>query len=250
MLKAKEMQRSASTGHRGEVIMAGIMQNGGATQKGRGGLPCRFPHTVTGLLPGWRGWVRSLGLQLLWRSTNINTNWAEINHDSRTISRKCVTNCRCPRGHTIPAFCVLCPPSCLKWTSFCPSPSGHASLPFVPLETWGCDLSVSHRQDNLWQNVVAVGSLFLSPGGFPGSSVGKESTCNAGDPGSIPGSGRSAGEGTGYPLQYSWASLVAQLVKNLPTMWETWVQSLGGEDPLKNGKGYPLQYSGLENSMD
>ena len=51
--------------------------------------------------------------------------------------------------------------------------------------------------------------------GFPGSSVGKESTCNAGDPGSIPGSGRSAGEGMGYPLQYSWASLVAQLVKNL-----------------------------------
>ena len=59
--------------------------------------------------------------------------------------------------------------------------------------------------------------------GFPGSSAGKESTCNAGDPGSIPGSGRSAGEGIGYPLQYSWASLVAQLVKNLPTIWETWI---------------------------
>ena len=55
--------------------------------------------------------------------------------------------------------------------------------------------------------------------GFPDSSVGKESTCNAGDPGSIPGSGRSTGEG--YPLQYSWASLVAQLVKNLPAMQET-----------------------------
>ena len=71
---------------------------------------------------------------------------------------------------------------------------------------------------------------------IPGSSAGKESTCNAGDPGSIPGSGRSAGEGTGYPLQYSWASLVAQLVKNLPTMWETWVQYLGWEDPLEKGK--------------
>ena len=58
---------------------------------------------------------------------------------------------------------------------------------------------------------------------FPDSSVGKESTCNAGDPGSIPGSGRSAGEGIGYPLQYCWASLVAQLVKNLPAMRETWV---------------------------
>ena len=58
--------------------------------------------------------------------------------------------------------------------------------------------------------------------GFPDTSVDKESTCNAGDPGSFPGSGRSAGKGTGYPLQYSWASLVAQLVKNLPAMWETW----------------------------
>ena len=59
------------------------------------------------------------------------------------------------------------------------------------------------------------------------SSVGKESTCNAEDPGSIPGSGRSAGEGIGYALQYSWASLVAQLVKNLAAKRETWVQSLG-----------------------
>ena len=59
--------------------------------------------------------------------------------------------------------------------------------------------------------------------GFPDCSVGKESVCNAGDPGSILGSGKYAGEGIGYPLQYSWASLMAQLVKNLPGMWETWV---------------------------
>ena len=72
--------------------------------------------------------------------------------------------------------------------------------------------------------------------GFPESSVGKESACNAGDPGSIPGSERSAGEGIGYPLQNSWASLVAQLVKNPPAMRETWVQSLSWEDPLKKGK--------------
>jgi len=58
--------------------------------------------------------------------------------------------------------------------------------------------------------------------GFPDSSVGKESACNAGDPSSIPGSGKFSGEGIGYPLQYSWAVLVAQLVKNLPTMQETW----------------------------
>ena len=66
---------------------------------------------------------------------------------------------------------------------------------------------------------------------FPDSSVGKESACNAGDPGSIPGLGRSSGKGIGYPLQYSWASLVAQTVNNPPAMWETWVQSLGWEDP-------------------
>ena len=68
---------------------------------------------------------------------------------------------------------------------------------------------------------------------FPDSSVGKESACNAGDPSSIPGSGRSAGEGIGYPLQYSSASLVAQMLKNLPAMQETWIQSLGWEDPLE-----------------
>ena len=86
--------------------------------------------------------------------------------------------------------------------------------------------------------------------GFPHSSVGKESASNAGDPGLIPGSGKSTGEGIGYSLQYSWASLVAQLVKNPPAMRETWVQSLGWEDPLEKGKATQLQYSGLANSMD
>ena len=71
---------------------------------------------------------------------------------------------------------------------------------------------------------------------FPDSSVGKESACTAEEPGSIPGSGRSPGEGTGYSLQYSWASLVAQLVKNQLAMWETWVLSLSWEDPLEKGK--------------
>ena len=72
--------------------------------------------------------------------------------------------------------------------------------------------------------------------GFPDSSVGKESACNAGDPGSIPGSGRSTGEGIGYPLQYSCASLVAHLVKNPPAMWETWVRPLGWKDALEKEK--------------
>ena len=72
--------------------------------------------------------------------------------------------------------------------------------------------------------------------GFPDSSVSNESACNAGDPSSIPGSGKSPGEGLGYPLQCSWASLVAQLVKNPPAMKEAWVRSLGWEDPLEKGK--------------
>ena len=72
--------------------------------------------------------------------------------------------------------------------------------------------------------------------GFPDSSAGEESACNAGDPGSIPGMGRSSGEGIGYPLQYSWATLVAQLVNNPSVMRETWVRSLGWEDLLEKGK--------------
>ena len=68
---------------------------------------------------------------------------------------------------------------------------------------------------------------------YPDSSVGKEFACKTGDPGSIPGSGRSPGEGMGYPLQYSWASLMTQLVKNPLAKWETWVRSLGWEDLLE-----------------
>ena len=128
--------------------------------------------------------------------------------------------------------------------------------------------------------------------GFPGSSAGKESTCSAGDPGLIPGSGKSAGEGIGYPLQYSWTSLVAQLVKpdtmhlqcrrpgfdpwvgkipwrrdRLPTpIFLGFLHGSAGKESTCNvgdlgsipglgrslgeGKGYPLQYSGLENCMD
>ena len=86
--------------------------------------------------------------------------------------------------------------------------------------------------------------------GFPFSSVGKESACNAGDPSLIPGLARSAGEEIGYPLQYSWASLAAQLVKNLPAMQELLVRILGWEDPLEKGEathssilGLPLRLS-------
>ena len=78
--------------------------------------------------------------------------------------------------------------------------------------------------------------------GFPSSSAGKKSACNTGDPGSIPGSGRSPREGMGYPLQYSWASLrkngkefFGSAGKELPAMRETWFRSLGWEDPLEKG---------------
>ena len=95
-------------------------------------------------------------------------------------------------------------------------------------------LSSGHQINTTGSTNVCKALLDLLMG-FPGSSAGKESACNAKDPGSIPGSGRSPGEGIGYPLQYSWASLVAQSVKNLPAMQETWIQSLGWVDPPEEG---------------
>ena len=83
--------------------------------------------------------------------------------------------------------------------------------------------------------------------GFLSSSAGKESACSSGDLSSIPGSGRSPAEGIGYPLQYFWASLVAQMVKNLPAMRETWIWSLGWEGSPGRGHGNSLQYFCLEN---
>ena len=72
--------------------------------------------------------------------------------------------------------------------------------------------------------------------GFPWWLSGKESAYIVGDLGSIPGLGRCPGEGTGYPHEYFWASLVVQLVKNPPATGETWIRSLGWEDPLEKGK--------------
>ena len=126
---------------------------------------------------------------------------------------------------------------------------------------FGTSADVPENRQKLLQ--WSLSCLPTDPKGFSGSSVSKESTCNTGDPSLIPGSEISPGEGTGYPLQYSWASLMAQLVKNPPTMWETWVQSVGWEDPLpkrrerererEKGEGRRervRQYSGLESSMD
>ena len=87
-------------------------------------------------------------------------------------------------------------------------------------------------------------------GGFPGSSAGQESAWNAGDLSSISGLGRFPGEGHGNPLQYSWASLVAQTVKNLPTMRETWVRSLDWEDPLEESMATHSSILAWRISMD
>ena len=86
--------------------------------------------------------------------------------------------------------------------------------------------------------------------GFPGSSAGKEPAFNEGIPSSIPGLERSPGEGISHPLQCSWASLMAQLVKNLPVMLEAWVQSLGGKIPLEEGMATHSSILAWRISMD
>ena len=118
------------------------------------------------------------------------------------------------------------PPSCwYLWV-------GEESLTFLICKM---GMVIPSRDSKVWAQGRSQ-SYYLAIIGFPDSSVDKESTCNAGHPSSIPGSGRSAGEGISYPLQYSWASLMACLVKNLPKMRETWVRSLDWEDPLEKGK--------------
>ena len=102
-------------------------------------------------------------------------------------------------------------------------------------------------------STICLSPFYLLSTGVPGGSAGKESACNAGDPGSIPGVGKSPGEGIGNPVQYSWASFVAELVKNLPGKWETWIPCLGWEDPLEKGRlptsvFWPGEFHGLYSS--
>ena len=90
----------------------------------------------------------------------------------------------------------------------------------------------------------------MACGGFPSSSSRKESACNAGDPGSIPGLEKSTGEGISYPFKYPWASLVVQMVKNPPAMREIWLESLGWEDPLEEGMATHSSILGWRIPMD
>ena len=111
------------------------------------------------------------------------------------------------------------------------SHSGHSKLPSPSSEAmWVLTCTFASIELAV---ILRPWGLLVATWGFPSSSAGEESACNGEDPGSIPGSGRSAGEGIGYPLKSSWASLMAQLVKNLPAMQETWVISWGWEDPLE-----------------
>ena len=98
-------------------------------------------------------------------------------------------------------------------------------------------VQLSHPYMTIWTFVGKVMSLLFNTlcRFSPDSSAGKESTFNAGDPSSIPGLGGSPGQGIGYPLQYFWASLVSQLVKNPPAVQKTPVRSLGWDDPLEEG---------------
>ena len=125
-------------------------------------------------------------------------------------------------------FCTLLPLHILCRQPWIPLPNLLLDNPILilqGLDQGSASLMSSGRTDHI---------LFCDPTVY--SSIGKESACNAGDPSSIPESGRSAGGGIGYPHQYIWVSLVAQLVKNPPAMWETWVRSLGWEDPLEKAK--------------
>ena len=150
------------------------------------------------------------------------------------VSKLCPTLCD-PMDYSQPDSSVhgISPARILAWVAI--SSSGRSSRPRD--QTY-----VSHNSRTgkrilyhwaAWEAHLHWYLIFVFLLGFTGSSAGKESTFNAGDPSSTPGLGRSAGEGIGYTLQYPWASFVAQLVRNLPAVWENWVRSLGWEDPLE-----------------
>ena len=127
-----------------------------------------------------------------------------------------------------------------------PSPSFSQFLIFTLLFSSCCCFLIAFGILNVLKSLVLIPHTL----GFPGSSAGKESSCNAGDPSSIPGLGSSPGEQIGCPLQYSWASLVAQLVKSSPPMWETWVYPWVGKIPwrrerLPTAVFWPGEFHGL-----
>ena len=139
----------------------------------------------------------------------------------------------------------LCDPDCSL-----PGSSVHGDSPGNNTGV-GCPALLQGNLPNLGVEprspTMQVDSLPSEP---PGKPSGSESMCNAEDPSSIPGSGKSAEEGIGYPLQYSWASLVAQLVKNPLAMQETWVDPWVGKIPWRREQlpiliSWPEEFCGL-----
>ena len=124
------------------------------------------------------------------------------------------------------------------------------------LESMGSMQRVRHNLVTEQQQRIDIRDTeYIFPPDMFSSSAGKEPTCNAGDPSSIPGSVRYPGEGIGYPLQYSWASLVTQLVKNLPATQDTQILSFGWQDPLEKETAtspvfWPGEFRGLYSLQD
>ena len=167
-------------------------------------------------------------LKLLWLVASIHC-WNGKFQLERLVKMN-ISFFSCPRLHQIPGQepCVS-QPSASHQSTHGTHTHTHTHTHAPPKQCMPWNLSI-----RIWQhlNDTYKGRL-PHVSGFPGSSSCKEFACNTGDPGSIPGSGRSPGKGIGHPLQYSWAFLVAQTVKNPSAMWETWVRSLGWKDPLE-----------------
>ena len=212
---------------------------------------CSSTAAGVGLIPGWGTKIPQA--HGMWCSQkNQKLQWSITSLQSECPSLKKPTDNDCWReyGRKAPLCCwweckSLQPPSrtaccCCAWplspVQLCATPWAVArqaplSLAFSRHEHWS-GLPCPPPED-FPDPGIKPGSLALL--GFPHSSFGKESVCNAGEPGLIPGLGRSLGERIGYPLQYSWASFVAQMVNNLPAVQETPVWFLAWEDPLEKG---------------
>ena len=168
--------------------------------------------------------------------------WVRIPHVCELVRLSCKTNAGDKEGSVQAQHPTEKP---CKWILLCFSPCQCSQSGWAVSLSGGIGLSwAGRRKPKHWSKTrnrtrthyFLLRKLVNLLVGFPGMSAGKESSCNTGDHGLIPGSGRSAGEGIGYPLQYSWASLVVMTVKNPPAMRKTWIRSLGWENILEEGR--------------